>query len=86
VSRYQALTKNVGLPWGCVMGWNYFGTGHGKGQWDGAVTHVRNVLQAEQVKTIGTTKLQNASNECNFLQENMGNAHFAYLGTQRQVR
>jgi hypothetical protein len=86
VSRYQTRTKNVGLPWGCVMDWNYFGTCHGKGQWDGAVTHVKNVLQVEQVKTIGTTKLQNASNECNFLQANMGKAHFAYLGTQWQVR
>ncbi len=31
VSRYHELTKSVGLPQGCVMGWNFFGTGHGKG-------------------------------------------------------
>jgi hypothetical protein len=39
------------------MGWNYFKIGHGKGQWDGATTHVKNVLRAKQVKTIGATKL-----------------------------
>jgi hypothetical protein len=44
VSKYQALIKSVGLPWGCVMGWNYFGTSHGKAQWDGATTYVKNVF------------------------------------------
>jgi hypothetical protein len=49
------------------MGWSYFIIGHGKGQWDGAATHVKNTFWVEQMKTIGATKLQNASYVCNFL-------------------
>jgi hypothetical protein len=48
--------KIVNLPQRCVMGWNYFGIGHGKGQWDGAIAHVKNVFHSEQVKIVGATK------------------------------
>jgi hypothetical protein len=78
--------KSVGLPQGCVMGWNYFRTGHGKGQWDGVATHVKNALRAKQMKTIGAIKLQNVIDVCNFLQVNMGKAHLVYLRAQWQVR
>jgi hypothetical protein len=54
------------------MGWNYFGTGHGKGQWDGATTHVKNVFWSEQVEIIGAMKLENATDVCNFPQTSMG--------------
>jgi hypothetical protein len=64
----------VGIPSGCVMGWNYFGTSHGKGQWDGVITHVKSVLCSEQMKIVGATKLQNALDVCNFLQTSMGEA------------
>jgi hypothetical protein len=64
------------------MGWNYFGIGHGKGQWDGATTHVKTALRNEQVKIVGATKLQNALDVCNFLEANMGMAHLAYLIVQ----
>ncbi len=78
MSRYQALTKSVGFPQECVMGWNYFGTGHGKGKWDGAIAHVKNVLCSEQMKIVRATKLQNALDVCNFLYASMGKAHLAY--------
>jgi hypothetical protein len=61
--------KTIGLPQGCVMGWNYFGTGHGKGQWDGAIAHVKSVLCSEQVKIVGATKLHNALDVCNFYKQ-----------------
>jgi hypothetical protein len=64
------------------MGSNYFRTSHGKGQWDGAVAHAKNVFRVEQMKTIRSTKLQNALDVCNFLQASMGKAHLAYPGTQ----
>jgi hypothetical protein len=51
------MTKSVNLPQKCVMGLNYFGTGHGNGQWDGATTHLNNALQSEHMKNIGTTKV-----------------------------
>lgn len=57
------------------MGQNYFGTSHGKGQWDGTITHVNNVLQSEKMKTIGATKLQNVVDVCIFLQTSMDKAH-----------
>ncbi len=53
------------------MGYNYFKTSQGKGQWNGVVAHVKNALRAEQVKTIGSTKLQNALDVCNFSQASM---------------
>jgi hypothetical protein len=65
------------------MGYNYFGTYHGKGQWDRATTHIKNAFQSEHVKTIGATKLHNALDVTNFLQANMGKAHLAYLGVQQ---
>jgi hypothetical protein len=64
------------------MGWNYFGIGHGKGQWDGTTTHVKTALRSEQVKIVSATKLQNALDVCNFLEASMGMAHLAYLIVQ----
>jgi hypothetical protein len=63
------------------MGWNYFKTSHGKGQWMG-LQHVKNALRVEEVKTIGSTKLQNALDVCNFSQTSMGKAHLAYPKAQ----
>ncbi len=62
------------------MGWNYFETGHGKGQWDGARTLVKNAFQNEHVKMVGGTKLQNVSDVVRYLQASMGKAHLAYFG------
>lgn len=68
------------------MGWNYFGIGHGKDQWDGVVAHVKNALRNEQLKIVGVTKLHNALDVCNFLQASMGEAHLVYLTIQWHVK
>ncbi len=38
------------------------------------------------MKTIGSTKLQNVLDVCNFSQASMGKAYLAYPRAQRQVR
>ncbi len=55
---------------------------HGRGQWDGATTHVKNVIRSEQVEIIGAMKLQNVADVCIFLQTSMGKEYLAYLGAQ----
>jgi hypothetical protein len=32
------------------MQWNYFGSGHGKGKWDGPKAHIKQALKVEYVK------------------------------------
>lgn len=44
VVRYPSLTKSEDLPMGCFMQWNHFGSGHGKGHWDGVGVHVKQAL------------------------------------------
>ncbi len=63
-----------------LKGWNYFGTGLGKGQWDGVKTSIKNALRSEHVKMVGGMKLQNVSDVVTFLQASMGKAHLAYFG------
>jgi len=38
VGQYPSLTSYVALPSGCQMTWNFFASGHGKGEVDGART------------------------------------------------
>jgi hypothetical protein len=35
ISRYPNLTSSATFTNGCQMSWNYFGSGHGKGEVDG---------------------------------------------------
>ncbi len=63
-----------------LIGWNYFGMGLGKGQWDGAKASIKNVFQIEQVKMVDGMKLQNANDVVTFLPPSMGKAHLAYSG------
>jgi hypothetical protein len=48
------------------MSWNYFATGHGKGEVDGACSLVLKKLWKEQIKPQGL-KIQNAFEEIQFL-------------------
>lgn len=41
--RYPSLTG------GCKMLWNFYGSGHGKGEWDGAGAVVKRTLRSEQL-------------------------------------
>jgi hypothetical protein len=82
VSRYQALTKSVGLPRGCVIGYTILEQFMGKTNGMGLEHMSRMLFWAKQVKTIGSTKLQNVLDVCNFSQASMGKAHLAYLKAQ----
>ena len=64
VSRYPGLTG------GCVMSWNFFGTGHGKGEWDGAGAVVKRALRTEQLHN-PWRQLQDAADAVDFLKEKM---------------
>ncbi len=50
VSCYPPLTKCPKLPIAICMQWNYFGSGHGKGKWDGPKAHIKQALKVEYVK------------------------------------
>jgi len=41
------------LPKGCQMFWNYFASGHGKGEVDGADALLKRELFKEQLKSNG---------------------------------
>jgi hypothetical protein len=52
-SRYPNLTSFVALKDGCQMSWNYFGSGHGKGEVDGAGALLKREIRNEQLKPNG---------------------------------
>ncbi|CAM6089455.1 unnamed protein product [Calypogeia fissa] len=85
VARYQEKTKSIELPRGCVMGWHFFGTGHGKGTWDGAGAHLKNFLRSEQLKT-NSVKLHNAADVVEFCKRSMSMPHLAYERAKLEVR
>jgi hypothetical protein len=60
--------------------------GHGKGQWDGAKTSIKNDLRNEHVKMVGGIKLKNAFDVVTIIQASMGKAHLAYFGVRHEVR
>lgn len=65
VARYPGLTD------GCTMNWNFFGTGHGKGEWDGAGAVVKRALRQSQLHNTWR-RMQNAHDAVSFLNETMG--------------
>lgn len=52
------------------MLWNFFGTGHGKGEWDGAGAVVKKALRSEQLLN-PHRRLQNAADCVQFLDATM---------------
>ncbi len=44
VLHYPSLTKRDDFPLGCAMQWNHFGSGQGKGRWDGVGATVKQAL------------------------------------------
>ena len=65
VARYPGLAN------GCTMNWNFFGTGHGKGEWDGAGAVVKRALRQSQLHNTWR-RMQNAHDAVSFLNETMG--------------
>jgi hypothetical protein len=84
VARYPSLTRTNVLPLGCTMQWNWFGTGHGKGWWDGAGAHVKQTLRAEQVKPLGL-RLHSATDVVNFLRTQMTREYAGYNRARRSM-
>ena len=52
------------------MLWNFFGSGHGKGEWDGAGAVVKRALRSEQLLN-PNQPLQNARDWVTFLDATM---------------
>ena len=84
VARYPSLTRSNDLPSGCTMQWNWFGSGHGKGRWDGAGAHVKQALRAKQVKPLGC-RLHGAIDVVQFLRTQMTKEYAGYSGAPRSV-
>jgi hypothetical protein len=85
VTRYPTLTRSPQLPNGCAMQWNHFGSGHGKGRWDGAGATIKQALRAEQVKPDGI-RLHNASDAVAYLRQYMGRQYAGYTNVRRDVK
>ena len=81
ISRYPNLTSGVSLNSGCQMCWNYFGSGHGKGEVDGAGALLKREIQKEQMK-VDVRKLQNAAEIVAFLKEESRKAHAGPRGAR----
>jgi hypothetical protein len=50
VSQYPSLTISNNLSFGCEMIWNFFATGHGKGEVDGVGALLKREVCKEQIK------------------------------------
>ena len=81
ISRYPNLTSGVSLNSRCQMYWNYFGSGHGKGEVDGARALLKREIRKEQMKVDGR-KLQNAAEIVVFLKEESKKAHAGPRGAR----
>ncbi len=67
------------------MQWNYFGNEHGKGRWDGAGVHIKDVFRAEHDKPLGV-HFHNASYVVNFSQGHFNRYYDGYSHVRRDVQ
>ena len=70
------------------MNWNFFGTGHGKGEWDGAGAVVKSALRQSQLHNTWR-RMQNAHDVVSFLNETMAGAvdtNFEKTGIKEVMR
>jgi hypothetical protein len=81
ISRYPNITSAGSLNSGCQMCWNYFGSGHGKEEVDGAGALLKREIRNEQMKVDGR-KLQNAAEIVQFLKEQSRKAHAGPRGAR----
>jgi hypothetical protein len=84
VSRYPSLTRSSDLIDGCQMCWNYFGSGHGKGEVDGVGALLKREISTEQLKCDGR-KLQNAADIVHFLKDRFMLAHVGPCGVRSET-
>lgn len=84
ISRFPSLTVSAKLPEGCQMCWNYFASGHGKGEVDGAGALLKRKLYKEQIKP-NARQLQSASQVVRFLQEESNKYYAGRPGERRRI-
>ena len=84
ISRYPKLTSSATLLDGCQMSWNYFGSGHGKGEVDGASALLKREIRMEQLKPDGR-KLQSAAEIVQFLNEQAAKDHAGPRGSRAET-
>lgn len=84
VTKYPSLTKASNLPLGCEMVWNFFATGHGKGEVDGAGALLKREVRVEQIKP-NSVRLQNAQEVVEFLRSQANRAHAAHKNIRVHV-
>jgi hypothetical protein len=84
VSRYPSLTRSLDLINGCQMCWNYFGSGHGKGEVDDAGALLKWEICTEQLKSSGQ-KLQNVADIVRFLKDRSMRAHARPRGVRSET-
>jgi hypothetical protein len=74
ISSYPNLTSSATMREGCQMIWNYFASGHGKGEVDGVGALMKREVRTEQMKPDGE-KLQNAEEIVEFLKSRVQRIH-----------
>jgi hypothetical protein len=84
VSRYPSLIRSLDLIDGCQMCWNYFGSGHGKGEVDGTGALLKREIRTEQLKSDGR-KLQNATDIVQFLKDRSMWVHAGPRGVRSET-
>ena len=81
ISHYPNLTSSATMREGCQIVWNYFASGHGKGEVDGAGALMTREIQTEQMKPNGE-KLQNAQEIVSFLRRRVQRVHASSQGAR----
>jgi hypothetical protein len=71
VMQFPQLIVCQERPEGIDMCWNYFASGHGKGEVDGASALLKHEIRKEKIKP-HACKLQNAKDVVTFCQERVG--------------
>jgi hypothetical protein len=84
VARYPSLTCFAGLPQGCNLTWNFFASGHGKGEVDGVSALCKREIRTEQMKP-NAQRLQDAKDVVAYLKSRSCRNHAACPGARKVV-
>jgi hypothetical protein len=84
VARYSSLTCFAGLSHDCDLIWNFFASGHEKGEVDGAGALCKREIQSEQMKP-NAQRLQDAADIVAFLRSQSRRSHTAYVSPRMVV-
>jgi hypothetical protein len=84
LSRYFHLTTSIGNTSGCSLIWNFFATGHGKGEVDGAGALLKKEIFKKHIKLKGN-KIQNVAEVVAFLKFEVNKYHVAHPNAQQHI-